>query len=195
MAGSGFLWAGQRHSKSQYPGHLHLFLTWVTCQSKGASWYFHSESAAFGSREKVLPVFIEGKTSWLYQEAHGRNTWGKAEILMNSPSTGLHIPLSRSRIEGYLILQVLEDREELCWKRLVALNPWGSDRASTWDRALRKELAGCWWVHPNSQQWELLCLPPLTGFLKCQHTRQLIPVNEATMSHMQAHHHHHHPLT
>lgn len=109
---------------------------------------------------------------------------------------GLRIPLSMSRIQGYLILQVLEDREELCWKRLVALNPRGCDRASTWDRALRKELAGCWWIHPNSQQWELLCLPPLTGFLKCQHTRQLIPVNESMMSHTQAyHHHHHHPLT
>lgn len=108
---------------------------------------------------------------------------------------GLHIPLSRSRIEGYLIWQVLEDREELCWKRLVALNPWGSDRASTWDRALRKELAGCGWVHPNSQQWELLCLPLLIGFLKCQQTRQLILVNEAMMSHTQAHRHHHHHLT
>lgn len=39
-------------------------------------------SAAFGSREKVLPVFIKGNTSWpakiSFQEGHGRDTWGKA---------------------------------------------------------------------------------------------------------------------
>ena len=191
MKGSGFLLAGRCHSKSQYPGHLHLLLTWVTCQSKGASWYFHSESAAFGSRKCFLFLWGKDFTKRLMAGTPGvkpRFSW------IPLPQ-GLHIPLSRSRIEGYLIQQVLEDREELCWKRLVALNPWGSDRASTWDRALRKELAGCGWVHPNSQQWELLCLPPLIGFLKCQQIRQLILVNEAMMSHTQAHRHHHHHLT
>ena len=107
------------------------------------------------------------------------------EILMNSsPRRAAHIPFMGPGDPTGFGGQKIAALEG--W---VASNPRGSEGTPTLDRALRSELAVCWGIHSNSQQWKLLCLPTLIGFLKHQQTKELILINEARVSPTWDHHH------